>query len=43
MTHLLEPTHNVRFKALMDLFMPEWLHMRQRLNQLPLRHEDWEY
>jgi len=24
MVHLLEPTHNARFIALMDRFMPNW-------------------
>lgn len=43
MTHLLEPTHNARFMALMELFMPEWQHLRRQLNQLPVRHEEWAY
>jgi predicted metal-dependent hydrolase len=43
MMHLLEPTHNARFVALMDQFMPQWHHHRQTLNRLPLSHEDWEY
>lgn len=43
MTHLLEPTHNARFVALMDSHMPHWHHHRQTLNRLPVRHEDWEY
>lgn len=43
MTHLLEPTHNARFVALMDSHMPQWHHHRQALNRLPVRHEDWEY
>lgn len=43
MAHLLEPTHNPRFTALMELFMPQWQHRRQQLNQLPVRHEEWEY
>lgn len=43
MAHLLEPTHNARFAALMDLFMPAWQHLRKRLNQLPVRHEEWGY
>jgi len=43
MTHLLEPTHNARFMALMDLFMPQWKHLRGALNQLPVRHENWAY
>lgn len=42
-THLLEPTHNVRFVALMDLFMPKWQFYRDRLNRLPVSHEDWVY
>lgn len=41
--HLLEPTHNARFVALMDRFMPRWQFYRQALNRLPVRHEDWEY
>ena len=43
MAHLLEPTHNSRFIALMDLFMPNWRFYRQLLNRLPVRHERWEY
>lgn len=43
MTHLLEPTHNARFLGLMDLFLPEWRHLRQVLNRLPVRHETWLY
>lgn len=41
--HLLEPTHNERFVALMDLYLPHWQHLRKQLNRLPLRHEDWTY
>ena len=43
MVHLLESTHNERFIALMDRFMPKWQSMRDILNQLPVRHEDWSY
>jgi predicted metal-dependent hydrolase len=43
MVHLLEPTHNARFIALMDQYMPRWQFYRQMLNRLPLRHEYWEY
>ena len=43
MAHLLEPTHNARFVALMDRFMPKWRHLRDQLNRLPVRHEDWNY
>lgn len=43
MVHLLEPTHNARFVALMDQFVPRWKFLRQRLNRLPVRHADWDY
>jgi predicted metal-dependent hydrolase len=43
MVHLLEPTHNARFVALMDHFMPSWRHRREALNRLPVSHEDWSY
>lgn len=41
--HLIEPTHNARFVALMDRFLPRWSLSRDALNRLPVRHEDWEY
>ncbi len=37
LVHLLEPTHNARFVALMDRFMPKWQFHRQVLNRLPVR------
>src|SRR5262249_54022838 len=43
MMHLLEPTHNARFVALMDRFLPQWRFSRSQLNQLPVRHEEWTY
>jgi predicted metal-dependent hydrolase len=43
MVHLLEPTHNARFMALMDQFMPKWQFYRDVLNRLPVRHESWDY
>lgn len=43
LVHLLEPTHNERFVALMDMYLPHWQHLRKRLNDLPVRHEKWEY
>lgn len=43
MVHLLEPSHNARFVRLMDHFMPKWRHHRDRLNQLPVREENWDY
>ena len=43
LVHLLEPTHNSRFVALMDEFMPKWQFHRQVLNRLPVRRETWSY
>ncbi len=43
MAHLLEPTHNSRFIAVMDQFMPKWQVYRQELNRLPVLHETWGY
>jgi predicted metal-dependent hydrolase len=43
LAHLIEPTHNTVFQATMDRFMPGWRQIRNELNQLPLRHEDWAY
>ena len=43
MAHLLEHTHNSRFITLMDKFMPKWQFYRDKLNQLPVSHENWIY
>jgi len=43
LVHLLEPTHNQRFAAIMDLYLPHWQLLRRQLNRLPVRHEDWDY
>ena len=43
MMHLIEPTHNRRFVALMGQFMPNWQFQRDILNHLPVRHENWVY
>jgi predicted metal-dependent hydrolase len=43
MTHILEPTHNARFVALMDQCMPQWRFYRDQLNRLPVSHEAWAY
>lgn len=42
MVHLLEPTHNARFTAIMDLYMPNWRQYRDELNRLPLKMEATE-
>lgn len=41
--HLIEPSHNQRFVDLMNRHMPNWPAYRDRLNRLPVRHEDWRY
>lgn len=41
--HLREPTHNARFIALMNQFMPHWRSTQELLNRLPARHESWGY
>jgi predicted metal-dependent hydrolase len=43
MTHIREPTHNARFLALIDQFLPQWQFYREQLNQLPVSHADWAY
>ncbi len=41
--HLIEPTHNDRFRSLMSEHLPDWPERRKELNRLPVRHEDWRY
>ncbi|PZW99436.1 hypothetical protein DFS28_103511 [Pseudomonas sp. 478] len=43
LAHLIEPTHNARFLALMDRFMPHWRQIKDELNRLPVRHEQWDH
>ena len=43
MLHLMEPTHNTHFIALMDHFMPNWQLYREMLNRLPVAHDRWKY
>jgi len=43
LAHIVEPTHNARFLALMDRFMPQWRFRRDLLNRLPVRQEFWTY
>ena len=40
--HLLEASHNSRFVALMDGFMPKWKFYKEELSRSPLGHEEWE-
>ncbi len=39
--HLIEPTHNDRFVALLDEHYPTWREARAELNELPLAAEAW--
>lgn len=41
--HLIEPSHNERFVALMDEHMPAWRARRDQLNAAPLANERWDY
>lgn len=43
LVHLIEPTHNDRFIALMNQYMPKWRMYKDELNRLPVRHEEWGY
>lgn len=43
LAHLIEPSHNARFISVMNLFMPKWEYFREELNNLPVRHENWDY
>jgi predicted metal-dependent hydrolase len=41
MAHLVEPSHNEDFHALMDKHYPSWREARLELNELPLAAEAW--
>lgn len=41
MAHLIEPTHSVRFLAILDEHYPTWREARAELNELPLASEAW--
>lgn len=43
MVHLLERSHSDRFVSLMSQHIPKWKSLREDLNRLPVRHEDWKY
>jgi len=38
----MERRHNNRFKALLDIQMPDWRSRRDLLNRLPLGQENWK-
>ncbi len=41
LAHLLERSHNERFVAYMDKFMPEWRVRKEELNKFILTYEEW--
>lgn len=43
LVHIHEPTHNARFRELMDHHVPMWREVRAELNRAPLAHEEWGY
>ncbi len=43
LVHLLERSHNDKFKSYMNEFMPKWRFYRDELNRLPFRHTEWNY
>ena len=40
LAHLLEPSHNARFKMIMDKFYPDWRIFRKALNRREQHHGD---
>ena len=41
MAHLIAPSHNEQFVAILDRHWPHWRESRAELNALALGHEDW--
>jgi predicted metal-dependent hydrolase len=42
LTHFHERTHNEKFIALLDAYLPDWRSRRELLNDAPLSDEKWE-
>ncbi len=43
MVHMLERNHNEKFMSYMDMYLPNWRHLREQLNRTELGYVDWEY
>lgn len=43
LVHLLERSHNERFRAHLGRLLPDWRGRRDLLNKLPLAHDNWLY
>lgn len=41
LAHLIVPDHSAAFFAIMDRHLPNWPTIRDRLNRLPVSHEEW--
>ena len=41
LAHLIERSHNAKFVAVMDRYLPDWTARRDELNGAPLAAEDW--
>jgi predicted metal-dependent hydrolase len=41
MVHLIEPKHNERFVAMLQLHYPTWREARAELDELPLAAQAW--
>ncbi|MCY3746819.1 MAG: SprT family zinc-dependent metalloprotease [Acidobacteria bacterium] len=41
LAHLIERRHNDRFRAVLDLHLPQWRLRKAELERAPLAHEDW--
>jgi hypothetical protein len=39
LAHLIESTHSDRFRAILNRHLPQWPHLRDRLNRAPLAHQ----
>jgi len=43
MVHLLERSHNEKFIAYMNHYMPHWRSLKRELNRLPITNSEWKY
>lgn len=36
LTHLIERTHSDRFKRILDIYLPDWIEIKKKLNEFPV-------
>lgn len=41
MIHLLERHHGDKFLSYMNYYLPNWKHLKEELNRIPVSHADW--